>query len=141
MATYEGIKILTMLAGEAFAKGSLHELVAISGGRVVKADGDAADLQLRQPVGILAVDAAAVGEAVTIVDLDGGGIAKVKVNAAVAQDAILVASNTPGKADDVAAEGNLAADQVAFGVALEAATAANEIISFKVSRMTAPHTA
>ena len=138
MATHEGIKTVSLIAGEDFAAGSLHELVAIDGGKVVKADGNHADANRQVPAGILAVDAAKSGDVVPVIDLDAGGIAKVKTNAAVAQDGLLVVSNTPGKADDVANVAALAANQVSFGIALEAAAAANQIISFKVARICGP---
>ena len=139
MSTFEGLKTFTLVAGENFAKGSLHEIVAIDGGRAVKADNDHAEENRQLPMGILAVDKADAGEAVTLVDLDAGGIAKVKANAAIAQDALLVVSNTPGRADDVADIAGLGANQTSFGVALEAAAAAGQIISFKVARIVGPN--
>ena len=141
MATYEAVKTLTMIAGEDFDADSLYELVALDGGKVVKADGNHSDLNRRVPIGILAVNAAKTDQPVTIIDLDAGGIGKVKANAAIAQDALVVASNTAGKADDVASIAALAADQISIGVALEAASAADEIISFKIGRIVAPHSA
>ena len=138
MGNFEGIRTFTGVAGEDFAAGSLHELVAIDGGKIVKADGNHAEANRQWPVGILAVDAAKSGQAVTVVDLDAGGIAKVKTAGVVAQDGILIVSNTPGKADDVANVAALAANQVPFGIALEAAAAANQIISFKVGRFVGP---
>ena len=142
MSTHEGIKTVSMIAGVAIAAGSLYELVAInSAGKVVKCDFDGTAVGEREPAGILAQDSAKLNDVVTIIDLDAGGIAKVKVNAAVAAGATLVPSVTAGKADDVAAVGVLAADQVPFGKALEAATAANQIVSFKIGRFAAPHVA
>lgn len=140
MGTYEGIKTITMTAGAAFAAGSLHELLAIDdSGRVVKCDGNAADSNHREPVAILAQDMASAGQAVTVVDLDAGGIALVKAGGAIAAGATLVASNTPGKADDVADVAALAANQMPFGKALEPAAAEDEIVRFKVGRYSAPN--
>ena len=142
MSTYQSIKTVTMIAGEAFAAGSLYELLAIStvaatAGKLVKCDFNNADLGTREPVAILAQDKAAAGDAVTVIDLDGGGIGKVKTNAAVAAGATLVPSTTAGRCDDVASVASVATDVIPFGKALEAAAAANAIIPFKLGRFVA----
>ena len=146
MATYQAVKTLSMEAGEAFAAGSLYELLAISTatgkkGKLVKCESDNTDLGTREPAAILAQDEGKAGEYVTVIPIDGGGIAKVKANAAINAGATLVPSATAGKVDDVASAGSIAADIVVFGKALEAASAANVIISVLLGRFTAPHSA
>ena len=150
MSTYEGVKVIgSMKSAVAFPKGSAHKLVGISTaantrGKLVLTDRDAADVGGRTPVGVLALDQTKADEAVTVVDLDGGGIGKVRAAGAIAVGQVLVptaANANVGSVDGVDGPGAIPEDTVAVGIALEAAAAAGEIISFKIARVAAPHVA
>ena len=76
------------------------------------------------------------GDFVSVIDLEAGGIALVKASGAIAAGRVLVPSTTAGKAGSVANIAGLSSDQMGFGIAMEAASAANEVIKFKVRTIT-----
>ena len=127
MAQTQSEKIVTFEAG-ADLRTAKSELVTLNAdGQLVKADA-ATDIV----VGIVAAapSAAADGTPVGVALIGAGGILKAKASGAIAAGAILVPTATAGKANDVANRAALAAGQVGIGITLEAATAADEVISF-----------
>ena len=147
MATYEGIKVLNLPAG-ANLNNALYDCVAIGRatgavGLVVKADANAADVNAHFPIGILASNpgVTADGDMVPVIPIAGGGIAKVKASGAITRGQILVPSNTAGKVTGVDSVASLAADQRGLGIALQAASAEDEIIEVFLDPVAAPHSA
>ena len=129
MSTTQSAKLISVEAGENL-NGDLYETLKInSSGQFVKTT-DAADIV----AAILFQDPGqdiSAGDHVTVMDIAAGGIGLVKAQGAISAGELLAAHATDGKADGHAAFTNLASNQSAFGIALEAATAANEIIRFK----------
>ena len=121
MASTQGEGIVTFEAAEDL-RNSNNEAVKLSGARVEKADtaGDAI-------IGVIAssASAAAVGTPVGVALLNKGGILKVKAQTTIAAGAYLKATTTAGKVD-----GQSSAAASTFGIALDAATAADQVISF-----------
>ncbi len=139
MSTYQSLKTVNLPAG-ANLSGKGGSLVKIdSNGRVVQATaaGDAVIGFLAQDPGTTATDGS---DMVNVTLIGGGGIGRVKASAAITAGHLLVAA-TDGKAAGVANLGALAADTYAFGQALEAASAANEIIEFLAQPFACPHSA
>ena len=129
MSSFERVSTVNMIVAEDFDD-SLYELVTInSDGRCTKADA-ATEI----PYGIVAENpgrttVAGVDRiAIAPINLTGRGL--VKASAAITRGHVLVASATDGKAAGVANIAGLAANQMGFGIALQAAAAADEIIEF-----------
>ncbi|MYD94232.1 MAG: hypothetical protein F4Y02_11200 [Chloroflexi bacterium] len=135
--TYQAVKTISLPRGASLV-GDFAEVVKLdTSGRVVLTAA-ATDT----PIGIVAESATTpaagvgkqtpeVGSPVSIVDLEGGGIAMVKAGAAITAGQLVVLDSTGGRVAGVA---NLAAatdDTWILGVALEAA-ADGEIFSFKI---------
>ena len=62
-------------------------------------------------------------------------------SAAITRGHVLIPTTTAGKAAGVAGTGGLANDQMGFGIALEAASAADEVITALIMPIAAPHQA
>ena len=126
MGSTEAIKLVSLPQGESLV-GDFAEALKLNGsGQVVKqtAVTDAV-------IGILAEEpsVATVGVHVSVFIIGGGGIGKVKAGAAITAGQLLIPDATDGRAAGVDAIADLAANQMAFGVALEAG-ADGEIIGF-----------
>ena len=137
MATTQCEKTLTMIRGETFAD-SLGEIVKLNtSGQVVKAGGLAAQAS-DIVIGVVAehVPAAtagvgqsvpAIGDAVPIHTIEGGGILKMKAGAAITVGQIVIphaaATTATGRITGVDGKANLAVNQAGLGIALDAATA------------------
>ncbi|MCY4318376.1 MAG: hypothetical protein OXE76_04130 [Alphaproteobacteria bacterium] len=138
MSSYQCVKTLSVPAGEDLNDRRYHALTINASGQFEMADaaGEVVHGVLWEDPGT--IDA---GRAVTIMDVAAGGIGLVVAGAAIVAGQLLVASATDGRVAGVANVGALAADQVAFGVALEAAGAAGDIIRFKAGHIAGPHSA
>ena len=138
MGKHQNVKTVTLPAGEDLT-GSVGELLTVdANGRVAKADG-----VTEVVVGVLAESASrsTVGDGVAVALIGGGGVLQVKAGAAITAGHILVPTAVDGKAAGVANIGALLVDQMSFGIALEAATADGQIISFLAQSIAAPHVA
>ena len=136
MARTQNFKSVTLPQGADLTE-AVNELVKVdANGRIIKTS-VAADVA----VGVIVESASrsTVGDGVAIGLIGGGGIMKVKAAAAITRGHLLVCHATDGKASGVANIGALAVDQMAFGIALEAAAAADVIISFLAMPIAAPH--
>ena len=72
--------------------------------------------------------------------IGGGGVLKCKAGAAITAGQILICDGTDGRAAGKANIGALAADEISFGIALEAA-ADGEIFEFIAMTIAAAHSA
>ena len=126
MGSTEAIKLVSLPQGESLVGDFAEALKLNDSGQVVKATAvtDAV-------IGILAEEpsVATVGVNVSVFIIGGGGIGKVKAGSAITPGQLLVPDATAGRAAGVANVAALAADSMAFGVALEAA-ADGEIVGF-----------
>ena len=135
MANTQKACLVTLPQGASLV-GAVNELVKVSAeGRVVKTS-----VVTDIAVGVVAESAgrANAGDGVSIAIIGAGGVLKVKAAAAITRGHLLVCHATDGKAAGVANIGALAANQMSFGIALEAATAENEIISFLAMPIAGP---
>ena len=139
MSTTQGVKTLTMPAAGNLKDKLYHALTINADGRV-----EEADAATEIVAAIMFIDPnrdTANDDPVTVMSIAGGGIGLVKASAAIGKGHILVASAVAGKVAGVANIGALADDQMGFGVALEAAAAADQIIRFWAMPIGAPHAA
>ena len=141
---YNNVKRVTLTAvNGADLEDSLYELMALSAGKVVKADADSATASVKVGIGILAEnptkDVEGADSGVPVALVAGGGIHAVKANAAIAVGNVIVPSTTAGKVAGVADVGSLADGQVGIGFALEAATQENDIIEILLMQVSKPN--
>ena len=138
MANDQCIKIVSLPAGADLTGAYLHALTIDATGRVVSADAATEFV-----IGILAEapTVATIGFNVSVMLIGGGGIGKCVAQAAITAGHVLIPTATAGKVAGVANIGALVADQMSFGIALEAAAAADQIISFLAMTVAAPHVA
>ena len=124
MATYQAVKIVTLPA-QGNLSGRLNQAVTInSDGRITPADAVTEVI-----VGTIAEKPSAVTDSpVAVALISGGGVIPMVAQAAITQGHIIVGTTTDGKVAGVAAVSNLAANQMGYGFALEAATAADQVI-------------
>ena len=137
MATTQCEVVVSMVCGENLS-GDQYELLTInSSGQVVKQTtvGDFI-------IGVLAEDPGTTmaGDRVAVALIGGGGILKCKAGDAITAGQVLICDATDGRASGKANIGALAADEAAFGIALEAA-ADGEIFEFVAQTVAAPHSA
>ena len=71
---------------------------------------------------------AATDSPVAVALISGGGVIPMVAQAAITRGHIIIPTTTDGKVAGVAAVSNLAANQMGAGFALEAATAADQVI-------------
>lgn len=122
MSSSTDLKLVTLTAGEDLSD-SLYETLAInSSGQVVKASGTVDVIGLCYES--LDAESGAAGEPVAVALVAGGGIAEVKVNQAGTPGQLLFPSSTAGEANI----GTGSSTTRVFGVALESADAAGDII-------------
>ena len=128
MTTINNLEILSLPVAENL-NDSLYEAVTLNAsGRVTKADATTEVV-----VGIIAENpnrALVAGDYISIAPINLMGIGAVKASAAITRGNLLVPSATDGKVAGAANVAGLATNQQAFGVALQAASAADEIIEF-----------
>lgn len=138
MSTTQGVRTLSVPAGEDL-NGQLYAPLTIDGnGRYILADA-ATDVVHA----ILFMDpkrVTAAGDHVSVMDIHAGGIGLVKAAEAIAVGRILTApaAGNEGGAESVANIAGLVANQSGFGIALEAASAADEIIRFHAGLIAGP---
>lgn len=128
MSTTQSACTITLPAEGNLKDKLYHALTLNSNGRVEEANA-ATELV----VGILFIDPnrdTADDDPVTVMDIAAGGIGLVKAQSAITAGQLLVPTTTAGKVDGKN-KGSLNNDEVPFGIALEAAAAADEIIRFK----------
>ena len=125
MAQHQAIKHVTLEAGEDLNDSQFEAVTINANGQVVKAD---AVTEVIFGFLVQNTGKTEVGDAVTVAVVTGGGIAKAKASAAIVAGHLIIPTVTDGKVAGVANTAALAANQVAVGVALEAAAGANEII-------------
>lgn len=128
---------ITLETGEDL-DGELYAAVTIdSTGRVVMTDAATEPI-----VGFVSMDPGpGVGVAVRIMTVQGGGIVNARASAAITRGHIIIPTTTDGEVAGVANLGALAVDQQGAGIALDAATGANQIIRVLAQVMAAPHVA
>ena len=125
MAATQCVKIISLPQGESL-KGKMNHAVTLnSSGQVIMTDGTGEIIY-----GTVASDPGVdtVGEIVSIAQVNGSGVLKVVANAAITQGHLVVPTTTDGKVAGVNGIAGLSAEQQAMGVALEAATAADQVI-------------
>ena len=123
MASTQCVKIVSMRQGESL-KGKLNYALTInSAGRVIMTDAVTEVI-----IGTVASDPGVdtVGAPVSVAMVSGSGTLKVVANAAITRGHAVVPTATDGKVSGVAI-GTVSAQQ-AMGIALEAASAADEVI-------------
>lgn len=126
MAYTEKVCVVSLPAG-ADLTGANNEAVTLNAsGQVVKAD--AATEKVYGVISSAPVSSA-VGSPVGVALVQGGGVLKVKASAAITAGHSLIPTTTAGKVAGTSGRPSVAGQQ-SFGIALEAATAADEIISF-----------
>ena len=136
MATTTELKVISLPAGEDLT-GDGNELLTINAaGNVIKAAAVTSHV-----IGVLASNpgTTAAGDIVPVALIGGGGLGKVKASAAITRGHIVVPTATAGKAAGVANIAALAANQMGIGVALQAATAANEVIEVLFQTIVGPN--
>ena len=137
MASYQGVKVVTLPAGEDLT-GDYAEIVKLNAtGQVVKVTA-VTDVT----VGVLAESAPSsdTGQGVAVALIGGGGVLKMKAGAAIPGGSLIVPHTTDGRVAGIANIGALVVDQMAFGIALSTA-AVGEIFSVLVMPIAAPHVA
>ena len=124
MATYQAVKIVTLPA-QGNLSGRLNQAVTInSEGRITPADAVTEVI-----VGTIAEKPSAVTDSpVAVALISGGGVIPMVAQAAITRGHIIIPTTTDGKVAGVANVAGLAANQVGVGFALEAATAADQVI-------------
>ena len=120
MANYQSSKAVSFVAGEDL-RGDLYEALTVnSGGRVAKTT-----LSTDVIIGTLAAeprnDAATTGETVPVAIVGGGGVLKMKAGAAITAGQLIVPGTTAGRVLGVANIEGIGGNQLAVGMALEAA--------------------
>ena len=126
MSQYQCVKTLTMIAGENLT-GDQYELLTVnSSGQVVKQSTEhgRVDAILAENPGTTAA-----GDAVAVVDPHGGGIGLVKAGESISAGDYVHVDGTDGKAQG---SSSVTAGRYYVGIALEAASAADEIIQVKL---------
>lgn len=129
MSSYNSTRAVDLTVGEDL-NGDVYEALTIdSDGRVVKASATSDVI-----IGVLAEDPGRTtvdGVDTVPVDLIGaGGIGQIKAQAAIDAGDFLIPTATAGRVSGVTGLAEIPVDVMACGVALEAATAAGDIISF-----------
>ena len=125
MASVQAVKIISLPQGESLS-GKLNYAVTMNAaGRVVMTD-SATDVI----IGTVASDpgVATIGAVVSIALVNGSGTIKVVAQSAITRGHLLHATSTNGRLNGVSAISGLANNQQAMGIALEAASAAEEVI-------------
>lgn len=137
VSTFQNCTIVSLPAGGDLDGNIYHALTLNSSGQV-----EEADATTEVVVGVLAEDpgTTAAGDAVAVMLTGAGGVGLVKAGAAIAAGAILVPTTTAGKVDDVANTAAIIDAQMGFGMALQSATAADQIIEFLAMPIAAGHT-
>ena len=127
MAITECVKLVSLPQGESLIGDFAEALKLNASGQVIKGTTPATDVV----IGILAEEpsVAAVGTHVSVALIQSGGILKAKAGSAIAAGGLLILDATDGHVADVANIAALSANQMAFGIALEAA-ADGEIFNF-----------
>ena len=137
MSTTQCLTTVSLPAGENL-NGDLYEVLTLNAsGQVVKAD-----TATEVVVGVLMIDpgrANAAGDHVTVGLIAGGGVGLVKASAAITAGALLIPTTTDGKVAGAADTAALVDGQMAFGIAIEAASAADEVIQFLAQPIAAGH--
>ena len=120
MANYQSCKTVSLVAGEDLRGDVYGALTIDASGRAVKTSAATSLI-----VGVLAEeprkDMATTGETVPVAIIGGGGALKMKAGAAITAGQIVIPSATAGRVAGVANIAALAANEMAVGVALEAA--------------------
>ena len=124
MATYEGVKTKTMLAGEALNGGSIQLGMAVKAVRHVatkRARVQLADSATDVVIGVLLSkpNVATLGVSVTIGLINGSGKLTGLAGGAISAGEILIPTATDGEMEGVANIAALAANQMGFGIAEE----------------------
>ena len=131
MATTTQLSVVSLEAGETLTSADAMKFVRLDAGRVKKVS---ASTQVcvgwlpDNPETSRGVSAKA-GDVVRVALLNSPGIGKIKAQTTFSAGAILV-SHTDGRAKSVANLGAIPTDSNGVGVALEAATAAGQVVEF-----------
>lgn len=137
MSTTQGVMLASLPAGENLNDQLYEALTLNASGQVVRADA-----VKEVVVGVLAANpgrTTAAGDMVSVMLIGQGGIGLVKANAAITRGHILIPTTTAGRVAGVANTDAIADGVMGFGIALEAATAANDIIRFLAMPIAAGH--
>ena len=134
MANYQSCKTVSLPAGEDLRGDFAEALTINASGQVVKTSAAANVI-----VGALAEEPSisTAGVAVAVALIGGGGVLKMKAGATITAGQLIVASATAGRVAGVADIAGLAANQMAAGMALEAA-AAGDIFSVLAQTIAGP---
>lgn len=79
-----------------------------------------------------------LGENVPVVVVGGGGVGKAVAGSAITAGQLIIPTTTAGKVDGIANIAALIANQMAVGIALEAATADNDVIAVLYMSLSGP---
>ena len=139
MANYQSCKTVSLVAGEDL-RGDVYEALTVNDvGRAVKTSAATSHI-----VGALAENPASdrdtTGLTVPVAIIGGGGVLKMKAGAAITAGQLIVPDAIAGRVAGVANMAGLAADQMAIGVALEAASD-GDVFSVLAQTIAAPHSA
>ena len=120
MASYQSCKTVSLAAGEDL-RGDIYKALTIdASGHVIKTVDGTSHI-----VGVLAEDPAkerdTTGDAVAVAIIGGGGVLKMKAGADITAGQLIVPDDAAGRVAGAADIAALTADQMAVGVALEAA--------------------
>ncbi len=138
MASSQNTKSVNILAGETLVGAPLAAALSIDAtGRVVEADTATSVI-----VGFLAEQPdqsqTTLGENVAVALVGGGGVGKVVANAAITAGNLIIPTTTAGEVAGAANIAALIANQMAVGIALEAATAQGDIIEVLYMSISGP---
>ena len=118
MSNYQAVKVVSLPAGEDLT-GDFAEIVKLNAsGQVVKVTA-VTDVT----IGALSESAPSsdTGQGVAVALIGGGGIIKVKAGGAITAGQLIIPHGTDGRVNGIANIAALAANQMAFGIALSAA--------------------
>lgn len=128
MATYEAVRTVTLPIGAAVTRYRAAILNASGVAANPAAAGDDVQYIIVEDVDAATYDSGNGQTEVTAVDIQAGGVAKIEAAEAIAVGAP-VRANADGRAADTLAAGN-----TIIGVAMDAASAAGQIIRVKLSK-------
>ena len=136
MSTTKSIDLVNLPAGEDLNDALYHALTINASGQVIQTDATT-----DRVIGSLAENpgrTTVAGDMVAVQLVGKGGVGLVKANAAITAGHLLVPTATDGKVAGVANIAALSANQMGFGIALEAATAADEVIRYLAQVIAGP---
>ena len=145
MSTWQAVKTITLEAAGNLAGSQFHAVTINSNGQVELTD-NGTDIV----VGILAEETGptSAGDAVTVVQIAGGGTALVEAQGNISPGEILVPTTTNqpavygrARGHDAGIDSGIFANQMGFGVAIDESTGNGQVIRFKIMGVGGPHSA